>query len=85
MTKINPAQKIVIEFEGQEYQCKRPSIGAVMDLEENLEAAKAAGKGGTKLLIQHLVSCGLPEEVVRKLDTDQIEAVSAALSPSKKN
>ncbi len=83
--KINPAQRIIIEFDGKEYSCRKPQLGAVMDLEASLEAAKAEGKGGTLIVMHHLVSCGLPEDVVRQLDTDQIEAVSAALSPAKKN
>lgn len=83
--KINPAQRIVIEFEGEEYPCTKPTIGAVMDLEEALEVAKTSGTGGTKVLMAHLVSCGLPEDVIRRLDPDQIEAVSVALSPAKKN
>lgn len=82
---INPAQRIVIEFEGKEYPCRKPQLGEVMDFEESLMSAKAEGKGATLIIMKHLESCGLPMEVVKKLDFDQMEAVSAALVPSKKN
>lgn len=82
---ISPAQKIVIVFEGVEYPCTKPKLGAVMDLEAGLEAAKSEGRGGTQLLMQHLVLCGLPENVVKQLDVDQLEAVAGVLTPAKKN
>lgn len=82
---INPSQLITIEFDGKEYPCNKPRLGAVMEFETALAQCKADGKGTTALVIGHLVSCGLPESVVLQLDADQIEAVSAALAPAKKN
>lgn len=82
---LQPAQRIIIEFEGKEYPMRKPQLGEVEDLEANLEQAKAEGKGGTAYVRKHLVACGLPEDVVKKLDSDQIEALSNALSPAKKN
>ncbi len=82
---INPAQRILITFEGVEYPCTKPKVGAVMDLEAEIAQAKEEGKPVTRLVAKHLVSCGLPEEVVKQLDVDQVSAVSEVLAPAKKN
>lgn len=83
---INPAQRIVIEFDGQEYVCTKPKLGVTLDLEAQLEQAKDSGKGnGTQLIMGHLKGCGLPEEMIRELDADQVQAVMMALQPAKKN
>jgi hypothetical protein len=81
---LQPAQRIVIEFEGKEYPCRKPQLGEVEDFEAAMEEAKAKGKGVTAVVTKHIVSCGLPAEVVRKLDTDQLEAVSDILAQAKK-
>ncbi len=82
---INPTQRIIITFEGTEYPCSKPSLGAVMDMEVEIAKAKAEGKSGTHLVVMHLTACGLPEGVVMKLDMDQLDAVTGALMPAKKN
>ncbi len=86
MNKITPSQRITINFEDVDYPCTKPKIGDVADMELEVARLKADGRGGvTALLVQHLVNCGLPEAVVRKLDPDQMEQVMGILTPTKKN
>lgn len=84
--KLNPSPIIKIEFEGKEYICTKPKVGAVRAMEAAIEKAKSDGKGGTELMIQHLMSCGLPQEMLEQLDAEQFQAVVELLhSSTKKN
>lgn len=81
---LNPSKKIVIEFEGKEYSCVPPKLGDQIELEKKLDAANEKGHGGSVLMQDLLVSCGLPKEMVKKLDVDQLNAVIEVLKPAKK-
>jgi len=83
--QINPSQKIVVVFGEVEYTMTKPKLGVALDLEEKLESAKKSGKGATRLVMEYIAKCGLPEDVIKDLDSDQLEAVMGALTPSKKN
>lgn len=83
--EINPKQKIIVILEAQEYVLTKPTLGMQEDYEERLSVAKESGKGGIKVMIQFIAECGLPSEVVRKLDADELDAVMKALTPAKKN
>jgi hypothetical protein len=82
---INPSQRIVIEFEGKEYPCKKATLGALVELEAAIGQAKANGSSVMLPVIAHLESCGLPKEMLFQLDSDQLEAVTQAVAPAKKN
>jgi hypothetical protein len=82
---INPKQKIVIVIDSKEYALTKPTLGMQEDFEERLHETKESGKGATKLLIGFLVECGLPVEVVKKLDADEMDAVMKAIQPLKKS
>lgn len=77
--------KIVFEIEGKEFPCHRPTVGEVIEHEEAVKAAESAGATPTALVLSFLARCGLPEEVTRALDPDQLVVVLEALKPSKKN
>lgn len=87
MSKIELKQssKIIVVFGGIEYEMKRPTLGVQMAFEEALEAAQENKRLGAKALFAFLTACGLPEEVVKELETDQITALVAALNEVKKN
>lgn len=83
---ITPSVKITIAFEGKEYTCTKPKLGAAIAFEEAVEKArKKGGSGATQLIADHLQSCGLPADVVKELDADQIEQVMAVLQSQKKS
>lgn len=84
MNQINPTKKIVIVFEGKEYHCNRPKIGSVIDMEKAVQDASETGQGGTQLILDFIAKCGLPQEVVRELDDEQLEQVMTILTPAKK-
>ncbi len=82
---INPAQRFIVEFDGKEYPCRKANIGELIDLENEMEAAKSNGKPNTFLVMEHLVKLGLPMDVLKALDPDQLNEVSNAFVASKKN
>jgi hypothetical protein len=81
--KINPTPKIVIVLDDVEHVCEQPNVGAVADMEDELAEAKANGKGGTRPLMNLVVACGLPLDVVRKLSGAQLEEIMKVLTPTK--
>ncbi len=83
--EIKKTSQICIVIGGKEYFMCRPKLGAALDLEEKLDEAKAAGKGGTRIVMNFIVKCGLPEEVCLELDTEELEQVLGVLTPSKKS
>lgn len=84
MNQINPSKKIVIVFNGKEYECSRPKIGSVIDMEKAVHDAAESGQGGTQLILDFIGKCGFPEDAVRELDDEQLEQVLSVLTPAKK-
>lgn len=82
--KVQSTPKLVINFEDVDYSCNKPSMGAVMDFEEAMGEAKAKSEPVTTHLVDLVQACGLPREVIRKLDSAQLEAVVEALTSTKK-
>ena len=82
--EITPKTPLVFVINGTDYPVKRPTLGAALDMEENVAAAKAAGKSGARELVSYLVSCGLPDAVVRALEVDDMELIVGALTGPKK-
>ncbi len=82
---INPTPPIIIEFEGVDYPCRKPLFSQAIAFESAMKQRGEEGNGGADLVIDHLVNCGLPREMVLKLDGDQVRAISEALLPAKKN
>ena len=76
--------KVLIDFEGQEYSISKPNLGIQSELEEELASAKSEGKSTTKIILNYIVRCGLPEEVTKKLDLSQLEALMEFITPKKK-
>lgn len=83
--ELKPKAPIVLVIGECEYQIKRPTIGAAIEMEESLEAAKADGKGGTRLVRDYLVKFGLPSTIADSLDTEDVTSIMGALIDSKKN
>lgn len=81
---LTPSRKIIVNFEGVDYTATPPKLGDQIELEKRLEEANTKGTGGSELTAKLLVSCGLPEEMVKKLDADQLIAVIDELKGSKK-
>lgn len=82
--KIAPAVKLLLDIGGVEYPLSKPQLGAQIQLEEDLAAARAEKRSTTKVLRAFIIGRGLPEAVADELDIDQIEAVCEALAPAKK-
>lgn len=82
--ELKSPPKIVIAFEGKDYEVRRPSLKMVRD-HENALAGLAKGASPISALIGFLADCGLPASVTENLEADQLEQVSAVLMPAKKN
>ena len=82
--ELTPKTPIIFVINSVEYPIVRPTLGAALDVEEKVESAKTEGKGGTKVIVDYLVACGLPLSVVRALDVEDLELVMNALTPAKK-
>lgn len=83
--QLNPVAKLIVVIEDKEYPVTAPTLGAVAEFEEKLDEATAAKKGTLKVMMNFIVSCGLPEEATKRLDMSQLQALMAALTPAKKN
>lgn len=81
---LNPTARLVVEIAGKEYPVTRPKMGAIRVLEERLKAANQANDGVLGIIFDHLVSCGLPAEVVDELDGHQLDALTEFLNRPKK-
>jgi hypothetical protein len=80
----NPAPPMVIGIGDKDYPVTKPTLGAVAEQEERLHAAQNEGRGVVKVMMDFVVSCGLPREVVNALDPDELEEVMRFLTPAKK-
>jgi len=78
------SKKIVIEFEGKEHKMSMPTIGGQSEFEESLQAL-GDKPGTTKLIILHLVRCGLEQSFAEQLDYDQLQAILTVMTPKKKD
>lgn len=85
-TKIDldeESQEIEVILNAQSYKLSLPSVGAIELLQDNLEKE---GSNQITSLINVVVSCGLPEEVARKMPVMKlkklIEAVTGDLKKS---
>ncbi len=54
-------------------------------LGEALDLAQETKKGIIKTLMSFVVDCGLPQEIVQKLDGEGLEQIIAFMTPGKKN
>ena len=87
MSKIVLASKpsITVEIAGVEYPVRRPTLGEMKALEDRFFESKAnGGVGGSSILIETLVACGLPFDVAGSLDSDDAEAIIEGLKQPKK-
>lgn len=84
---IQPKAEITLVMpDGKEYPMTKPTLGSQIELEAKIAEAEKSGKGsGSQMILEHLVSCGLPIEVSSTLDIDQLTAVQEVLKPAKKN
>jgi hypothetical protein len=84
MKFVVPQQKtLVIEFQGKEFQLKKPALPKVEAFEDALNEAQKTNKGMIKVIKSYVIDCGLPEEHANELDVDQLVALSDALAPKK--
>lgn len=83
--ELKPSPQLVVSFEGQDHVMFRPKLGVVLEFENKMEAAQDTGTCGSKLVVDFVTRCGLPEDVVKRLDIEQLQEVVGALGASKKN
>lgn len=81
---INEPKKIKVQFLGESYEVRQPTLGDQKDLQEALEEAKNAGKSPFEPMILWAEKLGLPREVVLKLPQDGFQQLVEHLSDSKK-
>ncbi len=82
---LKPQPKLVLSFEGVDYPVIRPPLGVIADFEDKLDAAKDTKRGVVRMLMGFISDCGLPAEVVAKLDGEGLEQIMTFLTPGKKN
>lgn len=75
---LKPADKIKVIFDEKEYFLSKPTMRQARKLEEGLKNSP------NQAMIELIVGCGLPEEVVMDLDLDLLAEVIEALIPTKK-
>ncbi len=78
--ELAPKAKFVLKYQGKTYALRRPTIGEVELLDERQKA------GASKLsdLVDYLSGLGLPPEVSRDFDSEQLFEVIEKLSSKKK-
>jgi hypothetical protein len=70
---------------GKEYPLSRPKVRQSLKLEEEIQSAKDGSKGLTGCLVEFLVSCGMPKDVVLdEMDLHLINELVTALIQGKK-
>lgn len=84
---VKPSTRLVVEIEGKDYQLRRPNLGALIDFEQNLEIARESNKAGKvyNVLLDLVVSCGLPKDVALSLEDDQLKDLIDGMNTAKKN
>ncbi len=82
--ELKPKAKLTLNVGGVDYALTRPTVGAAIELEEAIEKA-GEKKGGIRIIRDFIVTCGLPENIVKGLDAEDLKAVSEFLMPTKKN
>ena len=85
MSIVIPAKKkIDFELEGQAFTMRKPSI---IEHEDYVEAYQVAvtRKEKQDVLFNHLHALGMPIELAKSLDNEQLEFVIEKLTESKKN
>lgn len=83
--EIAPAPRLTVVIDSKEYAMTKPNLGAVADFEEEIDAAKSAGKPITRVVMKLVTTCGLPADVVYNLTAEQLQAIVETLTSAKKN
>jgi len=84
MLIIKEPTKVLINILGKEYSVRKPTIGEV---EENAEMAKGSDKDPSttiKNVVAFVAKLGIPEDVLRNLETEQLTEIMEYLNGSKK-
>lgn len=81
---IKKGLPIVIELGGVDYPLTRPTMEQIRDFEVKMDGVKKAGTGYSALMCDHVERCGLPKEIVDKLDPEELQQVVEVLTPIKK-
>lgn len=84
MLEIKGPTKVLIKIAGVDYHVRKPTVGEV---EANAEAAKDTEKDASlmmKNLINFLDKLGIPADVSRSLEIEQLTEIMEYLNGSKK-
>lgn len=82
--ELPSSKKISISFEGQEYTARPLKLGEQIEVESEIDEVQKSKTGASVAMTKILTRCGLPEEMVLRLDSDQMQAVMEALQSAKK-
>lgn len=84
MLVLKEPTKVLISILGKEYSVRKPTIGEV---EDNAEAAKGSENDPSatiKQVISFVSKLGIPVEVLRNLETEQLTEIMEYLNGTKK-
>jgi TRAP-type C4-dicarboxylate transport system substrate-binding protein len=77
-------ESILWTIGGQDYQIKKPSIGAAADFIEKYKAVENDSKGQLDIMVSYLDSLGLPKDICVRLNSNQLEMIVESLAGKKK-
>ncbi len=83
--ELKPKPKMILNVGGKDYEMHRPKVKAVMQLEDEMADAKDSGRGSAKVVLNFIVSSGLPIEIANELDHEELSLISEFLVDPKKN
>lgn len=66
-------------FEGQEYNLRKPALSAIMSMDD-----EADDKARVTRMVDIIVDCGMPKDVVLGLDSELLGELIGALQAEKK-
>ena len=81
---LGSTSKIKVIWNGVDYYARKPKTQELIDLESKSEVAKNNNAKTTEVMIEFLISLGLPREMILDLDVDALGMLIEGLMPSKK-
>lgn len=83
---LKPRSKIKVIRDGKEYLIGKMKVGYADEVRAEIKKLEASGDetSGLTYTVALLVKLGLPEEIVRDLEIEEVEAIINAVSGDKK-
>jgi len=69
---------------GTDYKVKKPSVGLITEFMEKNDEAKGDAKKEAQLTFELFAACGLPQEIAKQLNAEQLAIAVEALLAKKK-